>query len=179
MKIYFIRHGQIEGNLQNLMIGDTDMPLNEKGREQVREARKNLPKSLTAIYSSDLVRCRETAEILNEELNLPIFHDARLRESHFGSMEGKNVKEMDPNAEKRKDRIEQRYDYRPWGGESAEDVRARFIESINEMKEKHPSGEILVVTHGGIVRLAHVIFNNQFPELIKNASVHEFEFPDK
>ena len=66
------------------------------------------------------------------------------------------------------------YDYREYGGESVEDVKNRIFSFIDELKMKE--GKILLVTHGGVIRLLHNTVNNQKQDHIKNSSIHEFEF---
>lgn len=177
MKIDFVRHGESENNGKGLISGHLDLPLTALGMQQAEEIANKLTGGYSLIYSSDLVRCQQTAEIINKKSNLPIFFDARLRERHFGSLEGKHWVDI-PDGEviKWKDIREQKYDYRPYSGESVEDVKKRVFDCINEIK--HKKGKVLVVTSAGIIRLLHHFLNGKNPETIHNASVHEFEFPD-
>jgi len=67
------------------------------------------------------------------------------------------------------------YDYQPFGGESSSDVKTRLVNFIKELKEQYPEKNILVVTHGGIIRMMHGIYSNKEIDEIANASIHEFE----
>ena len=174
MKLYFVRHGQTQFNKDGLITGQIDEPLIEEGIQEAEATAEEMDTNYTEIYSSDLLRCRQTAEILNRKLNLEIKYDKRLRERHFGSIAGKKFEDTDPTGELRKRDLSCMYDYRQYGGESVEDVKNRIFSFINEVKAKE--GKILIVTHGGVVRLLHNIVNNQKHDHIKNSSIHEFEF---
>ncbi len=174
MKIYFIRHGESEQNKKELITGHIDSVLSEEGIKQAEEALLNLDTDYSEIYSSDLTRCKHTAEILNKNLNIPIFYDPRLRERHFGSLEGMSWNDIDPTI-REKDR-HQHYDYREFGGESVDDVKSRVLAFINDIKESKNDKKILVVTSGGVIRLLHNIINGEVHGKIKNSSVHEFKF---
>jgi probable phosphoglycerate mutase len=178
MKIDFVRHGQTQHNKDGRVTGQIDAPLIAEGIEEANKTLSELSTDYVEFYSSDLIRCKQTAEILNQKLNLPIQYDVRLRERDFGSLAGKKFNEMDDTGEiKKKDRNQQ-YDYRPFGGESVEDVKARLFSFINDLKSKNIKGKVLVVTSGGIIRLLHNILNNEVRGHINNSSIHEFEFPD-
>lgn len=89
MKFYFIRHGETDWNKEKRLQGRTDIPLNETGRQQARDAlKKIIPLNLDLIVSSPLIRAKETALIINETLRLPIHFDDRLVERCFGKIEG-------------------------------------------------------------------------------------------
>jgi probable phosphoglycerate mutase len=130
------------------------------------------------MYSSDLDRCVDTAEILNTNLQVPILYDPRLKERSFGSLEGKTWEEIDPSGELRESDRHQKYDYREHGGENAEGVKQRIFDSIRDIETKHPNDKILIVTSGGIIRLLHNILKGEVHAHIQNSSIHEFEFPD-
>ncbi|MBE6008585.1 MAG: histidine phosphatase family protein, partial [Lachnospiraceae bacterium] len=73
MKIYIVRHGETECNVNNICYGWYDCPINEKGISQAKNLGKFLKtKKIDKIISSDLLRARMTAELINNELNLPI-----------------------------------------------------------------------------------------------------------
>lgn len=177
MKLCFVRHGQTDSNKNRILHGITDVSLNEEGVRQAEAVMKVVPGDIKGIYSSPLLRCRQTAEIINKKFNFPIIYDDRLKERNFGSLEGRSWTEFDPDYEV-KDKERQEYDYRPYGGESMEDVRARILDFIDFIKKKEKNSRVLVVAHGGIVRLVHKILKGQV-EKVHNASLHEFDFPDE
>jgi probable phosphoglycerate mutase len=176
MKLYFVRHGQTEYNITTRLTGQTDIPLTEVGIQQAEKAISEIPVGISEIYSSDLLRCKQTTEILNKDLHLPVTYDARLRERDFGSFSGKHWNDIDPDGSlKAKDkRLE--YNYHPQGGESIDDVKKRVFECIDDMRKKKRT--ILVVTSAGIIRLLHHVLDNELHETIHNSSVHEFDFSD-
>ncbi len=176
MKIYFIRHGQTVLNKNKILTGQTETPLTEEGIEQAQEALKSISNDFNIIYSSDLDRCLKTAEILNTNMQVPVISDARLRERNFGSFGGKTWLEADPTGELRQIDKDQKYNYRPYGGESAEDVKERILSCVGEIKSKYPNEKVLVVSSGGVIRLLHTIFHDEIHGHIANASIHEFEF---
>lgn len=152
--IYLVRHGQTDWNLEKKIQGHIDVPLNNNGKRQaelVSEAIKDL--KINKIYSSDLVRAKETAAIINKKLNLKITLDNRLREFNYGDLEGV-VKttfsediwdEFNSNPE----RIH---------AESSESVYNRIKEFFDEL---NINDNILIVTHGGALRVIMYYFNNK------------------
>lgn len=173
MKIYFVRHGETDSNKNGTFTGQIDSPLNEEGLEQTKQIVKEIDSDFQEIYTSDLIRCVKTAQILNEKLNIPIVLDKRLRERDFGSLGGKKINEVDPEI-RELDKLQQ-YDYKPYGGEDFNDVKNRLFDFIEELKLNKKDKKVLVVTSGGIIRLLHNMVNNKVYERIHNSSVHEFE----
>jgi alpha-ribazole phosphatase/probable phosphoglycerate mutase len=178
MKIHFVRHGQTKHNVAGLINSQLDKEdvLTDDGIEQVKKTMREIADDYTEIYSSDLFRTRQTAEILNQKLKLSIIYDARVRERNFGSLDGKSWEEVGLGLKELD--LKQKYDYRPHGGESAEDVQKRLFDFIGELVRDKKSEKILVVTHGGTIRMLYHLLKGEYPEFIDNASLHEFEFPE-
>ena len=177
MKIYFIRHGQSEYNKDGRVAGQVDTVLTEDGKKEAESTAEELPQNFDLIFSSDLSRCKQTTEIINKKINLPIVYDVRLRERSFGSIEGTYWKNFDSILLEKDKLLE--YDYRTFGGESVEDVKKRLLLCLDDIQKNHKNAKVLISTHGGIIRLLHHILKGKIPEKIHNASVHEFEFPNK
>jgi len=174
--IAIVRHGETTANKERWVAGQQDVPLNEEGFEQARAARATLPAECTEIWSSDLLRCRQTTEALNEERGLPVIYDARLRERDFGSLEGKGYDDPAFAGDFwEKDRSQQ-YDYRAFGGECAEEVAKRFFACLADMRAK--GGRPLVVTSAGIVKVLRHYLHGTTEGHIKNSVIEEFEIPD-
>ena len=97
MKHFLIfRHGETDWNAQGRFQGHTDIPLNEKGRAQARGLIDPLrAQGLEVILSSDLSRARETAEIVAQSLNIPVFQDPGLREAFLGHAQGMTFDEIE------------------------------------------------------------------------------------
>ena len=84
MKVSVVRHGQTELNKKGFINGNLEDALTPEGEEQAHAAARILPNTIKRIYSSSLNRARQTAQILNENLQLPLtFHD-ELKEVNFG-----------------------------------------------------------------------------------------------
>ena len=89
MKIYLIRHGETDWNLEQRLQGATDIPLNENGLELARETAQGLKEvPFDLIYTSPLKRAKQTAEILRGERDIPLIEEPRIREICFGIYEG-------------------------------------------------------------------------------------------
>ena len=148
-KLIIVRHGQTQMNVEGIFFGKLDPGLNEMGRVQCKKACDILKKhGYDAIYSSDLVRASETAELVNY-LKLPIKFDKRLQEIDFGIFEGLSYKEI-----KEKYPVECEKSKNEWKtfdfvtGESLERLQSRaieFVESLDKTKNN------LVVTHWGVI----------------------------
>jgi broad specificity phosphatase PhoE len=179
MKLYLIRHGLTPNNKLGRTNGQrNDESLSEEGREQALAVIPQIPRTVTHIYCSDLKRARETAEIINNELKLPISYHKELRERDFGDLTNMTWPEIGEKygQELLSNDVLVNYDFRPYGGESAEDVTKRLKTFLEFLKKQHkPDDHVLVVTHGGILKIMHYIyFGKQYRE-IENATVQEFE----
>jgi len=137
--LLLVRHGETDWNADGRLQGHTNRPLSEFGRRQAQQLAAELEsEELEAIYSSDLARARETAEIVGERLGLPVALDPDLREKDWGNWEGLTAVE--------RDRVE-------FVGESTEAHQERMLGALRRISERHPGeGRILVVTHGGSMR---------------------------
>lgn len=148
-KLIIVRHGQTQMNVEGIFFGKLDPGLNEMGRVQCKKAGDILKRyGYDAIYSSDLLRASETAELINY-LKLPIKFDKRLQEIDFGIFEGLSYKEI-----KEKYPVECEKSKNEWKtfdfvtGESLERLQSRaveFVESLDKTKNN------LVVTHWGVI----------------------------
>jgi broad specificity phosphatase PhoE len=140
--LLLVRHGETDWNADGRLQGQTDRPLNDFGRRQAHQLGADLEgEELEAIYSSDLARARETAEIVAERLGLPVALDSDLREKDWGTWEGLTPAE--------RDRVE-------FVGESTQAHQKRTLRALRRISERHPGGgSVLVVTHGGSMRRVH------------------------
>jgi broad specificity phosphatase PhoE len=141
------RHGETDWNREHRVQGQTDIGLNDAGRDQSELLAESLADvRLDAIVSSDLARARETAEAVARRQGLEVVTDAALREKNFGSWEGLTDVEI---AERFPDAVRGR-----WGdGEGTEDVAGRVLPAIERIRARHPDGAVLVVSHGGPIRI--------------------------
>jgi probable phosphoglycerate mutase len=137
--LLLVRHGETDWNADGRLQGQTDRPLSDFGRRQARQLAEELAgEKFEALYSSDLVRARETAEIVGGRLGLPVVLDADLREKDWGTWEGLTAIERDS--------VE-------FVGESTQEHQNRMLCALRRIAERHPAGgRVLVVTHGGSMR---------------------------
>jgi broad specificity phosphatase PhoE len=156
-KLLLVRHGETDWNRDGRWQGGSDTRLNDLGRQQARALAEQLDGEIDVLYSSDLARARETAEIVAAELGLEVRLDPRLRERGFGSWEGLTTIE-----------IEERFvdAHRRWlAGEGAgaddaeafEDFSARVEDFLSDVLRLHPGEEVLVISHGGSIRVIHAL----------------------
>ncbi|WP_447912752.1 histidine phosphatase family protein [Microbacterium phyllosphaerae] len=174
-----VRHGQTDWNLARRIQGATDIPLNETGRADARTAAERLEGSTHhAIYSSPLLRARETAEIIADQLGLgaPVLVPD-IREREFGEGEGMLVSEYMKT-------------YGDWlapvpGAETLDEVAVRAMDALDEIardsrRRSTPVAEsVIVVAHGGVIRslISHVS-GGTLPrdgDPIVNGSAYRFE----
>jgi broad specificity phosphatase PhoE len=149
-ELWLVRHGQTDWNLEGRYQGHADIPLNDAGLAQARALADSLAgKPFDAIYSSDLLRAKVTAEIAGETLGIPVLLDERLREIDQGEWEGHLV--VDVMARYNFGAAGQGFDpsaVRPPGGESVAEVAGRLASAADDMTSRHPGGKVLVVSHG-------------------------------
>lgn len=92
--IYFVRHGETDYNLEGIVQGQLDIPLNNKGIHQAHELKNKLKVlDIDVIFSSPLLRAKQTAQIIHENLNVEIKYDERLKEFFAGNMQGTKISE--------------------------------------------------------------------------------------
>ena len=152
-QILFIRHGQTDWNLQLRFQGQLDVPLNATGRSQAQRMADRLAGDPhDALYSSDLLRARETAAPLADAWRTQALLVPGLREQNFGVLEGLDMataQQRHPDLWQRW--LEQRADYVLPGGESAEQFHHRVLAAVRELATTAAGRRIAVVTHGGVL----------------------------
>jgi len=146
--LLLIRHGQTDWNREGRYQGQSDIPLNETGRTEARGLAAEVVREglrPQAIYTSDLARGRETAEILAGVWNVPVLPDARLREIDQGVWEGLRVDEIQARfaAEFQKYREDPRR-VGPPEGETVGRVQERVLQAVDEIPmRQRPFEEVL------------------------------------
>ena len=149
-----MRHGETDWNIERRMQGHIDLLLNAKGEEQAQALGRFFSgQQADALYSSDLLRARQTAQPIADALQRPMNVTAALREQHFGRCEGKVFAEIavlnpdDAQALRSRDP-----DYAtPGGGESRRQHEARILSCIADLVSAHSGQTLVVVTHGGVL----------------------------
>lgn len=154
MKILVARHGQTDWNMEKRIQGRTDIQLNNKGVEQAYKIKENLKKEdIDLIFCSPLKRAKQTANIINEDRNVPIIYDDRLLEICYGENEGK---------------VHDEFNYEDfWNisgtckykdAENVNNLIKRVDEFMRELKNRKEEN-IVIVTHNGVCRAINVHFN--------------------
>ena len=142
-----IRHGSTAWNKEKRSQGHSDIPLDEEGLAQaVALAERLSHEQWDVIYSSDLQRAKQTADIIAEKLQLPLVQvDSRLREMYGGRKEGTTLEE-------RVQRFGDNWKELDLGEEKPEEGMKRGVACLTEIASQHPGRNILIVSHGAILR---------------------------
>ena len=153
---YLVRHGETDWNLNGRIQGQSDVPLNATGIRQVSHLAQRLEDiHFDAVYSSDLARTHETAQIITSGRDIEIAADPDLREFSFGEWEGLTDTEIEarqPGA--LSERISAGNEaFAAPGGENTWQVLDRVRRFCERTAKRHdPSDDVLVVAHGGSIR---------------------------
>jgi broad specificity phosphatase PhoE len=184
LRLIFIRHGTSTWNDERRIQGQLDPPLSERGREQVKRlAERFRDIAVDAFYSSDLQRALATAEAIGAVLRRAPEPWPELREVALGEWEGKTREEIIASypEEWRRWTEQPSWDVVP-GGEGTDVFETRVGAAIDRILQRHSSGRVLIVTHGGVIQVAllRVIgrsSNGLFPFTIENASLTVLQGP--
>jgi probable phosphoglycerate mutase len=162
-----IRHGQTDWNAAERMQGSSDIPLNDTGRQQARDAVALLADfDWDVIVSSPLERARETAEIIADGLGLELGRSYDLLiERHYGEGEGLTKAEID-----------ERWGDTPYPGlENLDSVVERGIASLEQIADDYPGKRVIVVCHGTIIRYTLSQLAGREFDHILNGSISNIE----
>lgn len=169
--VILVRHGQSIWNEERRWQGQADPPLSDVGRAQARRVAERLrAEPIAALYSSDLRRALETAQIIGERLGLEPRPDSRLRELDLGAWSGLTGEEIARREPEQWQAWVNYEDIRPGGGETFGEMQQRAMAALREIIAAHPSETVCVVTHGGIVYavLGHVLGLERGPRLFED-----------
>jgi 2,3-bisphosphoglycerate-dependent phosphoglycerate mutase len=183
--LYAVRHGETEWNLAGKQQGHLDSPLTPDGIRQAELLAGGLAKKqIDVLYSSDLGRAMQTANIIGDRLCLEVHSDARFREIHLGIMQGLTRKEFAELYPEEAARLNSgNSDYALPGGESLSQVSARHIICAEEILGNNIGKNILIVGHGGVLRSFFHKTTNTPPAgprrySLYNASINAFLISD-
>jgi broad specificity phosphatase PhoE len=158
---YIIRHGESEHNFNEIMQGHADSPLTPNGESQAKvraQSFKNV--DFDAVFSSDLMRARRTAEIIAAEKFLEVNTTKILRERFFGSYEGRPIKDFLAETQGQREKLKiltetekQNFKHEQDSGyESNNEIAERMLTFLRETAIAYPGKTILVASHGSIMR---------------------------
>lgn len=153
-RVLAIRHGETAWNVEHRIQGQLDIALNATGRWQAaRLARAVAEEGLAAVYSSDLQRAAETAQLVaRASAGLAVVADTGLRERGFGIFEGLRFAEIEQRWPEQSARWRRRDPaFGPEGGEALRDFYARCVAAATRLAAAHPGEAIALVAHGGVL----------------------------
>ncbi|GGM36485.1 putative phosphatase PhoE [Paraliobacillus quinghaiensis] len=152
--ICLVRHGETDWNLQGKIQGSTDIPLNETGIKQAEACSSYFEGSdWDIIVSSPMKRAKQTAEIINQKLQVDVVERHAFKERGFGDAEGLTLEErlrLFPNHEYPNQELKQDFIKRVMGG-------------MEEINQRFPNKKVLVVAHGAVI---HSLLNEMAKEQI-------------
>jgi 2,3-bisphosphoglycerate-dependent phosphoglycerate mutase len=180
--LLLVRHGQSTWNHEHRIQGQLDPPLSDEGRRQAaRLGRRLAGRKFSGFYTSDLQRALETSRVIGEALGIEPTPMEGLREIYLGEWEGLLTEELavrypvawagwteEPD-----------WDLVP-GGEGSAQFEARVKVALDSLFDRHQQGDVLAVTHGGVIQIAlHHVVGRQghgiFPFRIQNTSMSVIE----
>ena len=175
MKLYVVRHGETMENANNCLVGRINSSLTSKGKEQAKQVSNYFKdKKIDLIVSSPLDRCKETAQIISN--NLPIIYSDKLLGRDHGEFTGKPRDSIN---------FDEYWNYKKniqyEKAESVKDLYNRVATLIDDLKEKYKDKNIIIVTHSGIMRVLYYYFKG-IPDdgvlseiTIRNCEVFEYD----
>lgn len=187
MRIFLVRHGKDDGNYRG---GWSDLPLVDEGKDQARKLSKFLEEKkeefgIEKIISSDLKRAKQTTEIINKKLNVPVEYTDRLREMNNGKIAGmlnSEVEKLYPGLYYNTLEIDERYPE----GESPIEFYNRITKDFEKIVEENKNlNNIMIVTHSGVINIIYRYINNmEWSNKIKsikisNASIYSLIINEK
>lgn len=177
MKIYVVRHGQTDYNINGLFQGRKDIPLNSVGIKQAEETAqkfKSIPVDI--ILVSPLTRAKETAKYISNVTGIKPVIEQDLIERNFGDMEGKPNRE-DCNI---KMLLDYEKNYNICNVEPIQSLFKRVSDCLDKIIDKYMGKNVVLVTHGGVAQAIDIYFHG-FPEnkdlqsiALKNCEVREY-----
>ncbi len=167
VELWLVRHGETVWNAAGKVCGWKDVELTERGRSQARQLGSFLSQtSFDSLWSSDLTRARETGRLALGEPR----PDPRLREFHFGEVEGLIWNDLEPTV---RDAILVFEGYQAPLGESLEDFRGRVYDFVRELGP----GRHALFVHAGLIRLLLMAVGND--RFLPPASIAALDWTDK
>ena len=153
-RLYLIRHGQSEWNILSKVQGQKDARLADLGRNKQKIGKRLIDEDIDIIYSSDLSRALETAEIISSIINKPVIESREIREINFGLWEGLTLEEIqDKYAE----------EYLIWmkspdkltleGAETLESLKNRVMPFVDKIITENKNKNIAIVSHSASLKI--------------------------
>ena len=185
--IYLIRHGETDWNREHRFQGQTDLPLNQTGKDQALSIIPYMSQlKIESVYSSNLSRAFETAQIATSDLNLNIQKDPRLRETNLGDAEGMTFDLLEnkfgaAGIGRWRSYEERDLDFKYPNGESKRQMMYRIREVILEIAQNSDQQNIAVFAHGMVMRALTFAFHQGVSwdhQVFSNGSIHHFSWDE-
>lgn len=158
VKLCLVRHGETAWNTERRIQGQTDIPLNTQGEAQALATAEALASAgFGALYSSDLSRARCTAQAIAQRLGLELRLETDLRERNYGLFQGRTYSEVEslfPDDYQRFISRDPSFSFSE-SGESLTVFSARVCAALERIADAHPDGQVLIITHRGVLDTAH------------------------
>lgn len=173
-EIIVLRHGETAWNADGRIQGHLDVELNDAGRQQAAVVGDRLSKEpkISLVYSSDLARAYETAQIIAARCGgIQVVTDVDLRERHLGDLQGlvfRDTAKLNPKAHQAFVSRETCQEI-PGGGESRDQLHQRCTSSVQRIGNKHKGERVVLVSHGGFIR---TLYKQASPDGRSVAKVH-------
>ncbi|MDG6882227.1 Alpha-ribazole phosphatase [Phocoenobacter uteri] len=179
LKIYLIRHGKTQWNLERRIQGSTDIELAQEGIDDAKKVGQVLAHiPFKACYSSMLTRTHQTAQHIIGERKIPHFHHKGLNEFGFGLWEGVKSDDLQENQEYQLLRSQPKfYTATESQGEQMIDFKERVMRAFNDIVELHQAEQevnILIVAHGMTLTLLTAIIKGLPWYEFRNTELHQF-----
>lgn len=166
--LYVVRHGETEWNVKKIIQGHKDSPLTQRGTRQVKRLVKKLSHlSFDAVFTSDLMRAKDTAAMIALERKLAVVTAQALRERNYGRLTGRQRAEFDRTVRPLLkvfgalfDRERNQEFLKRYRIESDQEVASRVLTYLREIALAYGGKRVLIVTHGAVMRtlLVHLGF---------------------
>lgn len=162
LRLYITRHGETEWNTQGRMQGWKNSNLTERGMSNAKALGRALKDvEFERVYCSPLDRTRHTAELIFDGRDIEIVYEDNLKEIHLGEFEGLNQDEIKAIYPEFKNHFwEKPHLYAAKSGEDFYKVRERVVNALEKIISENKTGNILIVTHGVVLKTIHSYFKN-------------------
>lgn len=186
--IFLVRHGQTDYNVEGRIQGDLPVPINKQGIKQAKNLAKKFKEiAITHIYSSPLLRARQTAEIISKSHKLKIKFENGFKERGMGVLKNTTHEErMRKYPHFMKEREKKLIDSSAPRGETIRHLIIRAMKAFYKVIKRHKLGDrLIVVSHGGTIRaIVHMLHNGKPIEFwhtstLDNAGIVEVHWDGK
>ncbi len=185
-RVYFVRHGESEANLQHCFAGWYNCHLTERGEAQAKATAQYLQEApITTVYASDLHRAYDTGAIIAASKNIPITGDTRLREIDAGAWEGLSFTDLAAQFPAAFERWVNNVGLAACTeGESVAQLQQRVRGAVEDIVRCHPGETLCIATHATPIRVMECVWQglslsnmHTFP-WVKNASVTVVDYDE-